>query len=255
MGRWQTERVEGVTVVTMTSNKVNAMDTDFCSDLQAAIAELQSSEPTPVVLTGTGRCFSAGLDILALYELDRTTLASFVDRLNESLLAWFTFPRPTVAAVNGHAIAGGCVLALACDLRIACDGGGRIGLNEVQVGIPLPCVPLEIARHALSPERIREVLLAGALYAPTEARARGLVDEVVEPDALLARAVAAARTIAFDSLEAYARIKAHLLAPAVARVTEGRARINREFLDVWFSEPGQRQLGAVRQRLLERSRE
>ena len=252
MGRWAIEQIDDVSIVTMTSNKVNAMDDDFFSDLQAAMADLQSGEPLPVVLTGTGTCFSAGLNLLELYEFDRTTLTAFVDRFSETVLAWFSLPRPTIAAVNGHAIAGGCVLALACDLRIVSDGDAQIGLNEVQVGIPFPGVPFEITRHALPPERIREATLTGALYTPEEARTRGLVDEVVEPEALLTRAVAVARAIAPDSLEAYAAIKAHLLAPALDRIATYRERIDRDFLDVWFSEPARRQMGEVRQRLLAR---
>lgn len=253
MGRWTIEQIDDVAVVAMTSNKVNALDDDFFSDLQAAIAEIQSAPPLPVVLTGVGTCFSAGLNLLELYEYDRTTLAAFVERLNDTMLAWFTLPRPTIAAVNGHAIAGGCIIALACDLRIVVDvDQAQIGLNEVQVGIPFPGVPLEIARHALAPERLREVMLTGALYTPEEARVRGLVDEVVEPDALIARAVAIARATAPDSLEAYAAIKAHLLAPALARLAETGPRVDRDFLDVWFSEPARRRMDEVRQRLLAR---
>jgi enoyl-CoA hydratase len=253
VGRWTIEQIDEVVLVTMTSNKVNALDDGFFTDLQATIAELQSAPPLPVVLTGTGTCFSAGLNLLELYELDRTTLATFIDRMNETMLAWFSLPRPTVAAVNGHAIAGGCIVALACDLRIVVDhDDAQIGLNEVQVGIPFPGVPFEIARHTLSPERLREVTLTGALYTPEEARTRGLVDEVVEPEALLSRASAVARAIAPDSLEAYATIKTHLLSPALARIADNRARLDRDFLDVWFSEPARRRMDEVRRRLLAR---
>ncbi len=153
--------------------------------------------------------------------------------------------------MNGHAIAGGCIIALACDLRIVVDNeDAQIGLNEVQVGIPFPGVPFEIARHALSPACLREVTLTGALYTPEEARARGLVDEVVEADTLLARAIAVACAISPDSLEAYATIKAHLLAPTLARLAETRARLDRDFLAVWFSESARRQMNEVRERLL-----
>lgn len=252
MGRWAIEQVDGVPVVTMASNKVNAMDDGFFTDLQAALAELQSSDPLPIVLVGSGSCFSAGLNLLELYEYDRTTLSAFFDRFSETLLAWFSLPRPTIAALNGHAIAGGCVLALASDLRIGADGDGHIGLNEVQVGIPFPCVAFEIARHALGPERVREVMLTGALYTPDEARGRGLLDEVVAGAGLVARAVAVARTLTRDSLDAYATVKAGLLAPALARIAATRERVDREFLDVWFSEPARRQMDRVRQRLLAR---
>jgi enoyl-CoA hydratase len=252
MSRWDIARVDGVQVVTMTSNKVNAMNDDFCSDLQAAIVELQSAEALPVVLTGAGRCFCAGLDLRELYELDRVTLASFVDRLDATVLAWFSLPRPTVAAVNGHAIAGGCVLALACDLRVAVDRDATLGLNEVQVGIPFPAVPLAVTRYALSPAHAREVVLMGALYAPAAAMGRGLADEIVPAATLLARAAERARSIAPDSLDAYATVKAQLLAPTLAAFAETREQVNREFLEVWFSEGGRRRLGEVRDRLLRR---
>jgi len=253
MGRWNIARVDGVHVVTMTSNKVNAMNDDFFSDLQAAIAELQSSEVLPVVLTGAGNCFCAGLDLRELFELDRVTLTSFVDRLDATVLAWLSLPRPTVAAINGHAIAGGCVLALACDVRVSVDRGATIGVNEVQVGIPFPAVPLAVMRHALSPAHAREVLLLGMLYSPEDASARGLVDAVVPPAEVVRRATAMARALAPDTLGAYAAVKTHLLAPTLAALEETREQVNREFLDVWFSEGGRKRLGEVRDRLLKRS--
>jgi enoyl-CoA hydratase len=252
MGRWDIARVDDVYVVTMTSNKVNAMNDDFFTDLQATIVELQSAETLPVVLTGGERCFCAGLDLRELYDFDRTTLAAFVDRLDETVLAWFSLPRPTIAALNGHAIAGGCVLALACDVRVAVDCDATIGLNEVQVGIPFPAVPLAVSRFALSSAHAREVLLLGRLYAPGEALKRGLVDEVVAAATLMARARELARSVAVDSLEAYAAAKTHLLAPTLAGLEESREQVNREFLDVWFSDAGRRRLGAVRDRLLRR---
>lgn len=253
MGRWTIARVDGVHVVTMTSNQVNAMNGDFFSDLQAAIAQLQSAEVLPTVLTGQGRCFCAGLDLRELFELDRASLASFVDRLDATVLAWLSLPRPTVAAVNGHAIAGGCVLALACDLRVAVDRDASIGMNEVQVGIPFPAVPLAVTRHALGPQQLRETLLMGALYTPGDAQARGLVDALAPAGEVMSRACAWARSIAPDSLAAYAAVKTHLLEPTLTAYVGTREQVNREFLDVWFSEGGRRRLAEVRDRLLRRS--
>lgn len=174
-------------------------------------------------------------------------------KVDETVLAWLSLPRPTVAAINGHAIAGGCVLALACDVRIAVESATTIGMNEVQVGIPFPAVPLAVTRHALAPDRLREILLMGALYGPRDALDRGLVDAVAPESTLITRACEWARSVAPDSLEAYATLKAHLLAPTLAQLDETRERVNREFLDVWFSEPGRRRLGEMRARLLRRS--
>lgn len=253
MGRWSIARVDDVHVVTMTSNKVNAMNGDFFADLREALAEIASAEPLPVVLTGHGRCFCAGLDLRGLYELERSALAHFVQELDDTVLAWFTLPRPTVAAVNGHAIAGGCVLALACDLRVAVDRDATIGVNEVPVGIPFPAVPLAVMRHALSPAHAREVLLFGRLYTPAEAQQRGLVDDVVPAADVVARATTLARSVARDSLGAYAALKTHLLAPTLASYVATRADVNREFLDVWFSDAGRRRVGEIRDRLMRRT--
>jgi enoyl-CoA hydratase len=253
MGRWSIARVDDVHVVTMTSNKVNAMNGDFFVDLRDALAEVERGEPLPVVLTGQGRCFCAGLDLRELYTLDRPALTAVVERLDETVRTLFALSRPTVAALNGHAIAGGCVLALACDVRVAVDRDAQIGVNEVAVGIPYPAVPLAVMRHALSPAHAREVLLFGRLYAPNEALARGLVDEIVAPSEVLARATALAQSVAGDSLAAYATLKAQLVAPTLAAYEATRARVNREFLDVWFSESGRRRVGEIRDRLMRRS--
>lgn len=253
MGRWTIARVDGVHVVTMTSNKVNAMNGDFFTDLQAPIAELQSSEVLPVVLTGQGRCFCAGLDFRELLELDRGTLASVVDRLDATVLGWLTLPRPTVAAVNGHAVAGGCVLALACGVRVAVDRDAAIGMNEVQIGVPFPAVPLAVTRHALPPHQLREALLFGGLHSPADARARGLVDALAPADEVVTRARAWAHSIASDSLAASAAVKADLLGPTLAAYAATRERVTREFLDVSFSEGGRRRRADARDWLLRRS--
>jgi enoyl-CoA hydratase len=145
------------------------------------------------------------------------------------------------------------VLALACDLRVAVDRDAQIGVNEVAVGIPFPASPLAVMLHALSPAHAREVLLFGRLYAPNDALARGLVDDVGPASELIARATALARSVGGDSLAAYATLKGQLLAPTLAAYEATRARVNAEFIDVWFSESGRRRVGEVRDRLMRRS--
>ena len=90
----------------MTSNKVNAMDDDFFTDLQAAMAELQSADPHPVVLTGTGRFFSGGADLRLVPQLSEAEMTQLARDTNAVFAGWYTLPRPLVTAVNGHAVAG-----------------------------------------------------------------------------------------------------------------------------------------------------
>jgi enoyl-CoA hydratase len=145
----------------------------------------------------------------------------------------FDHPRPTVAAVNGHAIAGGCVLALACDVRLM--SAGRIGLSELAVGVPFPVTALEVVRSALGPGAERAVLRAETV-GPEEALALGLVHEVTSPDDLLGRALALAGELGARSPEAYRMAKERLHHPAVDAIDSASSAEDAAVLAGWTSE-------------------
>jgi enoyl-CoA hydratase len=192
-----------VTVVRLQHGAVNALDLELVRALTAAFEESTG----PVVLTGTGRSFSAGADLRRIVDGDETYTAAFLAALSDMFLAVFDHPAPTVAAVNGHAIAGGCVLALACDLRLM--AAGRIGLTELAVGVPFPSAAREIARYALGPAVSRVVLRADTLAAQDAVRV-GLIDDLVTHDELLDRAVTSAARLAGHDAAAYAFEKRQL---------------------------------------------
>ena len=123
---------DGVTVVELDRGPVNALDLELLGALTAAFERADS----PVVLTGAGRTFSAGVDLRRIVEEPDSYVAEFLAALARAFLAVFTHPRPTVAAINGHAIAGGCLFALCCDTRVM--GAGTIGLTELAVGVRFP---------------------------------------------------------------------------------------------------------------------
>ncbi len=139
---WTIERRGRVAVVTMTTNPVNAQNRAFFADLHEAFDRLEREHPEcPVVLTGTGTRFSAGLDLgehFPLFAGDPAAVASWFADYRATNMRLFTYPRPTVAAVNGHAFAGGLITAAVCDYRVAVADGARFGLNEVPIGIPMP---------------------------------------------------------------------------------------------------------------------
>jgi enoyl-CoA hydratase len=200
-----------VAVLTFDHGPVNALDLELLTALPAALGDVGDA---PVVLTGAGRCFSAGVDLKRIADGGAAYVAEFLPALSTAVLAVFDHPRPVVAAVNGHALAGGCVLAAACDVRLM--SGGTIGLTELAAGVPFPTVPLEVMRHAVGVAADRLVLTAARLD-PAEAYRIGLVDEVV-PDDLLAAAVSSASKLAAPPAAVYALSKRQLRAPAHERI-------------------------------------
>jgi enoyl-CoA hydratase len=174
-------------------------------------------------LTGRGRIFSAGVDLIRLSEGGAPYVRRFLPALHRLYDAVFFFPKPGVAAITGHAIAGGCVLACCADRRIAAKDGGRIGVTELLVGVPFPALAFEIMRFATAPRYFQDGILCGATFLPDAALDRGLIDEISEPAALLDRAVAAAKTLAELSPPAFAMSKRQIRQSVMERMeTSGR---------------------------------
>jgi len=211
-----TEERDDVAVLRIEHGRVGALDVELLD----ALTEAVSASDRALVITGTGSSFSAGVDLRRILEGRRPYTEALLTALSRTYRAVFDHPRPTVAAVNGHAIAGGCVLALACDLRLM--SGGRIGLTELAVGVPFPTTALEVVQHALGP-RTGRVLLGGQLEDREHALAMGMVDELTEPGELVPRAVALAAELAARSPEAYrlAKVQLHRQANAAIESTAG----------------------------------
>jgi enoyl-CoA hydratase len=152
--------------------------------IQSLTEQINSANGEPLLLTGAGDAFCAGLDLKEVASLDTSSMEAFLRRLEYLLGALYFYPGPTVAFVNGHAIAGGCLLALFCDYRMArADGPDfkpKIGLNEVALGLQFPPRVLQMVQRLLSPRQAERVVLDASLYSPNDAKAVGLVDEVVD---------------------------------------------------------------------------
>jgi enoyl-CoA hydratase len=202
-----------VTVVRLAHGKVNALDVELLEAIADTMGGLDSGQP--VVLTGSGRVFSAGVDLKRIADGGMDYVRVFRPTLSRAARAVFDHSGPVVAAVNGHAIAGGCVLAAACDVRYM--SGGRIGLSEMRVGVPFPAVPLEVMRHVTG-TALRRLVLDAALLRPADAAAVGLIDHVTELAPLLDEAVAEAERLARIPVDVYALTKRQLQGPARLRI-------------------------------------
>jgi enoyl-CoA hydratase/carnithine racemase len=222
------EAVDGVTIVRIDRPPVNALDLDLLDVITATMRNVEG----PVVITGAGRCFSAGVDLRALVDGGAEYAERFVTALSEAFLAVFDHPAPVVAAINGHAIAGGCVFAMCADVRLM--SAGTIGLTELAVGVPFPVAALEICRFAMGPSVARAALRANTIDADT-ALAQGWIDAVVPSDDLIPQTAAIARELGQHSPAAYAATKRQLHQPTRAVIDAG-AEVDTKVRASWMAE-------------------
>ena len=225
-----------VAVLQMTHGKANAMDLEFCEALGAQLTACRESAAGALVLTGQGRMFSAGVDLPRLVAGGADYVRRFLPAMNAAFEALFAFPKPLVAAVNGHAIAGGCVMTGCADYRIMAREPGRIGIPELLVGVPFPVVPLEIVRFATPPQHVQTLIYRGLTLSADDALRHGLIDAVADPERLVDEAVAVAASLAAVPVDAFALTKRLLREPALRRMRDG-GEIDARVQDAWAGEP------------------
>ena len=193
----------GVRLLRIERPPVNAINTEFLQVLHAAASEAEADDRVrAVIVTGSGRFFSAGLDIKEMQSKGAGELAKLGGGKDGIYRLW-RLAKPTVAMVDGHALAGGAILMLACDFRVASLGAFKIGVTETALGLPLPNGAFQIARFAIPPQSARAVLLAADSFDPERARDLGVVDEVVPQEALEARCFALAAKLGAHPTAAY----------------------------------------------------
>jgi enoyl-CoA hydratase len=172
------ELKDGIARITLDDGKANAMSQDWFGELGAALDRALADGAGALLVRGRPRFFSGGLDLELLPTLSPAALREMSEAFARTFLRVHTLPIPTVACVTGHAIAGGAVLAFACDARFATQGPFRIQMNEVAIGIPLPAWMLFIAESAIPATARNAFLLHARAFSPAEALALGLVDGV-----------------------------------------------------------------------------
>ena len=211
-----------VAVLRMVRGKGNAMSTEFLLALVEALENVEKSSATAAVITGQGKIFCAGMDLAAILEGGTPYLEGALVALSRFCERLATFPKPVVAAVNGHAIAGGCIGMLACDYRVLSQGRARVGLTELLVGVAFPTWPFEIARFAIPPEHLEAAVYTGATYLPDEALARGMVDELADAGAVVDRAVDVAEQFGEVAPEVFRHTKTQIRRSMCERVAVRR---------------------------------
>jgi enoyl-CoA hydratase len=227
-------RYEGrIAILTLRYGKANALDVDFCKALKKEFKRLAKSEARAVVIASAGNIFCAGVDLLRAAEGGSKYLRSIVAALDEMYEEIFLFPKPVVAAINGHAIAGGCVLACCADYRVLAKGAGRMGVTELLVGVPFPPFAFEVLRATTSPMHFPKFTASGETFDTEGALANSFADEAVNADRLLPRALEKAEQLAAIRAEAFAVNKLHVRAPAKQILRKDRGRLARQIMKVW----------------------
>lgn len=232
----QMETNAGIATLRLNRPPANALDLEFITALGDAFSELENgAELGALIITGTGRFFSAGLDLKAVPAYSADEQRALAHQLNRMVGRLYGLPLPVVAAVNGHSIAGGVIVALCCDYRIGAAGDYKIGLTEARVGVPFPVGPMAVVKSELSQPAARISVLLARNVTPAEALLQGLLDELQPAEQLLARANEIATEMAALPRSTYGRIKRQLRAVALAQIDDAVNNQNEPVLSSWLN--------------------
>jgi enoyl-CoA hydratase len=224
----------------------NAFTPELVAELRHAVLEARQARAL-VIASALPKIFSGGWDLPDVTGRPFEEFEAFVTAYCDLIREIFVYGGPVVAALSGHAVAGGLILAAAADERIAADSDAVFGLSEVALGVPVPRPLLEIFRHVLGTRGMERLAASGENIPVARAIAIGLVDRAVPPGELIESAVARARQLAGNSPEAHAEIKRRARADAVARFDESRR--GDPFFGFWQSPAAQARIGTLVQRL------
>lgn len=212
----ETSERDGIRTVRIHHGKAGALDLELCEALAAAFRDASSARA--MVLAGTGRIYSAGVDLPRVLAEGESYTRRFLAALDACFRSLFELERPAVAAINGHAIAGGCILACACDARLMAEGDATIGAPELVVGVPFPALALEILRLAGGDALARRLAMTGGSLPAAEAHRAGIVDRLVPAAELESASHAEALRLAAIAPASFALVKRQLRSPALERV-------------------------------------
>lgn len=232
----QTRREGDVAVITLERPPANAIELELVDRLSAALEECRFDDPVRgIVLTATHpRIFSSGLDLKALSDYDRPTLEHFLREYSDLLRTLFAFPKPVVAALNGHAIAGGYLLASTADRILVANGTATVGLTELRLAVPIPAPALELLGARLSGPRLEELVLDSTSHLVDKALAMGLVDKIVPPAELVAEAIKLATHLGNVPGHIYEVQKTRLRERVLRRAAAAEVELH-DFVDAWYS--------------------
>ncbi|MFO7555866.1 MAG: enoyl-CoA hydratase/isomerase family protein [Desulfobacterales bacterium] len=238
MGMISVEKHGKVLLAKLNYGVTNALNPKVFHELGEILLQVENDNAVHGLVLGSSneKFFSIGFDIPKLYEMDRDDFSAFYRMFNKVCMDLYTLSKPTVAAITGHAIAGGCILALCCDYRFIGKGKKLMGLNEVKLGVPVPYLPDRVLHALAGAQKAREMMEGGRFYSPDEMLKAGVVDEVLSNEEVVKKAIEHADALGSLSKKAYGVIKQNrveVIAEQVAARQEDKAE---KFIECWYSD-------------------
>jgi enoyl-CoA hydratase/carnithine racemase len=228
---------DGIATVTLARWKVNAFNEPMVDEIRARFETLESEQDVrAVILTGRGKFFSFGFDVPDLLSYSKDDFISYLTKFTDLYTYLFMFPKPVVAALNGHTIAGGCMLATACDCRLMVSENAKIALNEITFGASVVAGSVEMLKHCAGSRNAETILYSGTFCSPQEALTLGLIDRIAPAEALVEEAEKTAVDYADKDAAAFKSIKGLLRRPVAQEMVQREPDSIREFADIWYSE-------------------
>jgi len=227
----------GIARVALSRGKVNAVNETVVDELAECFRKIEEDgNIRAVILTGTGKFFTFGFDIPEFLGYAKNDFIRYLTKFTDFYTYLFTYPKPVIAALNGHTIAGGCMMAIACDYRIMVPGKAKISLNEIEFGSSLFAGSVELMKLWLGQRNAEAAMLGGTMYSAEEAHRLGLIDRIVPPEELEGEAEKTAARFAEKDAAAFGSIKKLLRKPLADDMKKRERDSILEFVDIWYSE-------------------
>jgi enoyl-CoA hydratase/carnithine racemase len=232
------EHMENLAILRLKNGVTNPINLEFVNEISGSISELKrDSSVHSIVITGANdKFFSIGFDLPTLYKLNDKDVKKFYQAYNRLCLDLYAYPKPTVAALTGHAIAGGCILALCCDYRVIASGKKLMGLNEIKLGLPVPYPGDMILKQIIGTRYAQMIMEMGDFYGPDQLMQMGVVNQVVKQKGVLEKSIEQAKLLGDYHAPAFKMIKKNRVDPVVNGIKEDLEEKENYFLKYWFSD-------------------
>jgi 3,2-trans-enoyl-CoA isomerase len=236
-----------IAIVQLSRGKVNALNDDLVEQMHRALSEMEAEDSIrALILTGSGKFFTFGFDIPEFMNHSKDEFSRYLINFTNLYGRIFVFAKPVIAALNGHTIAGGCMIASACDYRLMVRGKAKISLNEISFGSTVFAGNTSILKYCVSARNAQKILYSGKMYTAEEALGLGLVDEVTSEDDLLVKAEATAMEFAAKDPVAFRGIKQILRRPVLEEIARFEKGSIEDFVEIWYSERTRTNLSEIR---------